>query len=313
MGLRMKRRKKGQDIHGWLLIDKPIGIGSTPIVSKLRWLLEARKAGHAGTLDPQASGLLAVAFGEATKTIFYMAEGVKTYHFTMRFGQETETDDAAGHVTKEYDFRPQDQDILRALSAFEGDILQVPPRYSAVKYAGKRAYALARMGEDFTLLPRALKVKRFVMRARPTRDYASFELICSKGGYVRAIARDLGRSLGCGGHVVALRRVHCAPFAIAQALDWQSVCSENKGGQKIKAHLLPLESGLVSLPEWACDSAAAKKLENGNPVLISGISEKSLDRLEGLTIWVSYRARACAIGRVSDKIFHPKKVIHAHD
>nr|MCU0910835.1 tRNA pseudouridine(55) synthase TruB [Paracoccaceae bacterium] len=185
----MARHRKGRDISGWVLIDKPAGITSTAVVGKLRWAFDAKKAGHAGTLDPAATGLLAVALGEATKTIPYVTDALKAYRFTVRFGAATDTDDAEGAVIATADQRPTDDQVVQALHAFCGQIQQVPPRFSAVKVAGERAYDLAREGEEVALEARPLWVESLTLVARPDPDHAEFEMICGKGGYVRSVAR----------------------------------------------------------------------------------------------------------------------------
>ncbi len=208
----MGRRKKGRDIHGWLVVDKPAGISSNAVVNKVRWAMDAKKAGHAGTLDPEATGVLAVALGEATKTVPYITDALKAYVFTVRLGQATNTDDAEGEVILESDARPSDEDIQAALAQFTGDIMQVPPKFSAVKIDGERAYKLARDGEDVEIAARPLWVEELVMVSRPDADHVTLEMTCGKGGYVRSIARDLGEALGCHGHVRNLRRIWSGPF-----------------------------------------------------------------------------------------------------
>ncbi|MFN3294840.1 MAG: tRNA pseudouridine(55) synthase TruB, partial [Gemmobacter sp.] len=196
----MGRAKKGQPVSGWLVVDKPAGVTSTAVVGKVRWALDAQKAGHAGTLDPDATGVLAVALGEATKTVPYVTDALKCYRFVVRFGAATATDDASGAVLETRDARPDDAQIVAALDGFRGDIRQVPPQYSAVKVDGARAYDLARDGEAMDLAARPLHVARLDLVARPDADHAELEMVCGKGGYVRAIARDLGQVLGCLGH-----------------------------------------------------------------------------------------------------------------
>ena len=201
----MGRRKSGRDISGWLVIDKPAGMTSTAVVNKVRWAFDAKKAGHSGTLDPEATGILAVALGEATKTVPFVTDALKAYRFTVRWGAATNTDDAEGEVIDTSDERPTAQAINAALNAFVGDIEQVPPAFSAVKIDGERAYAKARAGEDVTLAARPLFVESLTLVSQPGSDHAEFEIVCGKGGYVRSIARDLGEALGCFGHVVTLR------------------------------------------------------------------------------------------------------------
>ena len=215
-------RKKGRDVSGWLLVDKPAGVGSTDVVGRVRWALDAKKAGHAGTLDPDATGLLAVALGEATKTVPYLTDALKAYDFTVAWGAETSTDDAAGEVLRRSDARPAAEAIEAALPAFRGEILQVPPAVSAVKVDGARAYDLAREGEDLDLAARPLWVESLTL-LECGAETARLEMVCGKGGYVRSIARDLGRTLGCLGHVATLRRVWSGPFDVEQAVPFDRI------------------------------------------------------------------------------------------
>ncbi|MEO6299055.1 MAG: tRNA pseudouridine(55) synthase TruB, partial [Paracoccaceae bacterium] len=197
----MGRVKKGRIVSGWLVVDKPAGITSTSVVNKVKWAFGAQKAGHAGTLDPAATGVLAVALGEATKTVPYVTDALKCYRFVVTFGAATSTDDAEGEVVETSASRPSDAEILAALGGFRDEIQQVPPQFSAVKVDGARAYDLAREGEEMDLAARPLWVERLEMIGRPDADHVELEMICGKGGYVRSIARDLGRLLGCLGHV----------------------------------------------------------------------------------------------------------------
>ena len=203
----MARGKKGRAVSGWLVVDKPAGITSTAVVNKVKWAMDAQKAGHAGTLDPAATGVLAIALGEATKTVPYITDALKCYRFMVNLGAATTTDDAEGAVIAEAALRPSDAEIEAALAAFRGDIQQVPPQFSAVKVDGERAYDLAREGEAMDLAARPLWVERLEMLSRPSPDQVELEMVCGKGGYVRAIARDLvpawvvwGMSRGCGGN-----------------------------------------------------------------------------------------------------------------
>jgi len=208
----MARRRKGNPIHGWLILDKPSGIGSTPLVGKAKWALQAQKCGHAGTLDPLATGVLALAFGEATKTVQYVMDGDKSYRFTVRWGIATNTDDAEGEATDTSDIRPTREQIEAAIPQFIGEIQQIPPAYSAIKINGERSYALARKGETPELSARPIRMDALALIKQPDADHAIFEMTCGKGGYVRAIGRDLGHSLGCLGHITQLRRTRTGPF-----------------------------------------------------------------------------------------------------
>ena len=214
----MARRRKGRDISGWLVVDKPAGPTSTTVVNKVRWALNANKAGHAGTLDPDATGVLAIALGEATKTVPFITDALKAYEFTVRLGVSTNTDDAEGEVLETSDLRPDDETIKAALTRFIGDIQQVPPQFSAVKVDGQRAYKRAREGEAMELAARPLWVESLLLTDRPDADHVTLEMVCGKGGYVRSIARDLGQILGCLGHVRELRRTWSGPFEANDAL-----------------------------------------------------------------------------------------------
>jgi tRNA pseudouridine55 synthase len=298
----MGRRKKGRDISGWLVIDKPAGITSSAVVNKVRWAFDAKKAGHAGTLDPDATGLLAIALGEATKTVPYITDALKAYAFTIRLGQATNTDDAEGEVILESDLRPTKDDIIAALPGFMGDIMQVPPKFSAVKIDGERAYKLARAGEDVQVEARPLYMESLTLKARPDADHATLEMVCGKGGYVRSIARDLGEVLGCHAHVRELRRLWSGPFDVADAVSLEAV-EEGAKTPALDAYLLPLETGLADLPELPTTSEGAAKLRNGNPGLVM-----ASDADYGDEAWASFEGQAVAVGRYKAGELHPSRV-----
>ncbi|MEE9427569.1 MAG: tRNA pseudouridine(55) synthase TruB [Paracoccaceae bacterium] len=300
----MARRKKGRDISGWLVVDKPAGITSTAVVNKVRWAFDAKKAGHAGTLDPEATGVLAIAFGEATKTIPYITDALKAYRFVVRLGQSTNTDDAEGSVLLESDARPTDGALAAALPDFVGDIMQVPPQFSAVKIDGERAYKLARDGEDIDIAARPLFVESLEMTARPDADHVELEMICGKGGYVRAIARDLGAELGCFAHVVTLRRVWSGPFEVAQGVTLQHV-EDLARTPELDALLSPLEEGLVDLPELIAGAEGAARLKNGNPGMVL-----TSDAEYGDQAWASYQGKAVAVGVYKSGELHPSRVFN---
>jgi len=201
----MARRRKGRDISGWLVVDKPAGWSSNAVVNKVRWAMQAKKAGHAGTLDPEATGVLAVALGEATKTVQWVMDGEKAYRFTVRWGEERDTDDAEGEVIETSDKRPTREEIETVLPRFTGEIQQLPPKFSAIKVKGERAYDLARDGEEVKLKPRPVEIHDLALVGMPDADTAIFEAACGKGTYVRALARDMGRALGCLGHINQLQ------------------------------------------------------------------------------------------------------------
>ncbi len=297
-------KRKGRDISGWIVIDKPAGPTSTAVVNKVRWAFDAKKAGHAGTLDPAATGVLAVALGEATKTVPYVTDALKCYEFTVRFGAATNTDDAEGEVTATSDTRPSDAEILAALRAFTGEILQVPPAFSAVKIDGERAYAMARAGEEVELAARPLWVEELALVARPDPDSAVLSMTCGKGGYVRAIARDLGQKLGCLGHVETLRRTWSGPFDAAEGVSLAKI-EELARTEALDALLLPLETGLADLPEARCTQIAAERLRHGNPAEVIATEAEFGDEA-----WASHQGRAVAIGTYRAGMLHPTRVIN---
>lgn len=291
-------RKKGRDVSGWLIVDKPAGVGSTDVVGRVRWALDAKKAGHAGTLDPDATGLLAVALGEATKTVPYLTDALKAYDFTVAWGAETSTDDVSGEVLRTSDARPDAAAVEAALARFRGDIMQVPPSVSAVKVDGARAYDLAREGETVELQARPLWVEELeLLEAR--EDGADLHMVCGKGGYVRAIARDLGRALGTFGHVVGLRRVWSGPFDVEQAVPFDRI--DRASIDDLDAALLPVESAL-ELPQVQATDAGAARIMNGNPGQVIGHAEF------GTEVWVSHEGRAIGIGRYMGGEVHPSRV-----
>lgn len=298
----MARRKKGRDISGWLVVDKPAGLTSTAVVNKVRWAFDAKKAGHAGTLDPDATGILAVALGEATKTVPYVTDAMKAYAFTVRLGQATNTDDAEGEVIGTSELRPTDAEIAAALPGFEGDIMQVPPAFSAVKIDGERAYAKARAGEDVDLDARPLYVESLTLIGRPDAEHVDLEMICGKGGYVRAIARDLGQTLGCLGHVTQLRRLWSGPFELEDAVTLDDVEAKARTPE-LDELLLPLEAGLTDLPQLPTTAEGAARLRNGNPGMVI-----SSDAAFGDTAWASYQGEPVAVGIYKAGELHPTRV-----
>lgn len=299
----MARRRKGNPVHGWLVVDKPVGVGSTDVVSKARWALRAQKAGHAGTLDPLASGALAVAFGEATKTVPYVMDGAKCYEFTVGWGRATTTDDLEGDTLHTAPTRPSTDAILAALPAFRGDIMQVPPVYSAIKVDGARAYDLARAGEVPELAPRPLHVAALDL-LESTPDAARFAMTCGKGGYVRSIARDLGQMLGCYGHVIDLRRLSTGPFHVADAVPWEVFDAVRAGEAELD--LLPIATALDTLPRFDLHDSEAMRLRNGNAVEARGVV---LDY--GANCWGALDGAPVAIGTYRAGMLHPSRVLLA--
>jgi len=298
----MGRKRKGRDISGWLVVDKPAGMTSTSVVNKVRWAFNAKKAGHAGTLDPDATGVLAVALGEATKTVPYITDTLKAYTFTVRLGQATNTDDAEGEVIAQSDKRPTDDEIKAALGQFVGDIEQVPPKFSAVKIDGERAYKLARDGEDIELAARPLWVEELVMTDREDEDHVTLEMTCGKGGYVRSIARDLGEALGCHGHVRELRRIWSGPFDAADGLSIEKI-DEMAKQPELDSYLRPLEQGLEDLPEVKATAEGTVRLRNGNPGMVL-----ASDVEYGEECWASFDGEAVAVGVFKAGQLHPSRV-----
>ena len=300
----MARKRKGRDISGWLVVDKPAGVTSTAVVNKVKWALQAQKAGHAGTLDPEATGVLAVALGEATKTVPYITDALKAYEFCVRLGQATNTDDTEGEVVAQSDARPGDDEIKAALGRFVGDIMQVPPKFSAVKIDGQRAYALAREGEEFEVAARPLWVEELIMAGRPDADHVVLEMTCGKGGYVRAIARDLGEVLGCHGHVAWLRRVWSGPFEAKDGLSLDEI-DRLAHSPELDTYLRPLEEGLADLPMVTATPEGAARLRNGNPGMVI-----ARDVEYGEECWASFEGRAVAVGRYKAGELHPSRVFN---
>jgi tRNA pseudouridine55 synthase len=267
-------KKQKRDIHGWLVLDKPVGMTSTHAVSVIKHLFAAKRAGHAGTLDPLASGCLPIALGEATKTVPFVVDGRKTYRFTVKWGEERDTDDAEGCVVATSDQRPGRAAIEALLRRFTGTIEQVPPRYSAVKLGGERAYDLARDGETVEIAPRQVMIHHLELVEIPDLDHAVFAAECGKGTYVRALARDLGRALGVFGHVCALRRDRVGPFGEADMIPLEqvkSLCHRAAAGEGHFADtLLPIETALDDIPALAVSPADAARLQRGQAVLLRG-------------------------------------------
>lgn len=300
----MARRARGAPVNGWLTLDKPLGVSSAQAVAKARWALRAAKAGHSGTLDPQATGVLAIAFGEATKTIPCIEDALKGYRFTVRWGAATATDDTEGAVIATSAARPTAAQIEGAAPRFTGDILQTPPTYSAVKVDGARAYKLARAGAAVELAARPLHVARLALVDLPDADHATFEMVCGKGGYVRAIARDLGAALGCLGHVSALRRLWTGPFRIEDAIAFDKL-DEIRHSGAIDAHLAPVSTGLDDIPALAVTARDAADLRLGRAVAGAGG-----DLSEGCDAWASLDGAPVAIGVWRAGLFHPRRVLN---
>jgi tRNA pseudouridine55 synthase len=305
----MARRRKGLPIHGWLVLDKPQGMTSTQAVSRVRHLYSAQKAGHAGTLDPLATGVLPIAFGEATKTVPFAVEGNKQYRFTVRFGAATDTDDADGTIVATSDRRPTLPEIEAALRSFVGEISQVPPRYSALKVGGARAYDLARDEEDFELAARPALIESLTLIDMPDPDHCVIEARCGKGTYVRALARDLGIALGSLAHVTELRRTRVGPFAEEAAISLaklQELGHSAAGRDALLSVLQPVETALDDIPALAISGQDAARLKRGQPVLLRG---RDAPILKG-PVYATSRGTLVAVGEVSQGELRPTRVFN---
>ena len=270
----MGRKRKGLPVHGWLIVDKPLGITSSGVVGKVRRLFNAAKAGHGGTLDPMASGILPVAFGEATKTVSFVMDGIKVYRFTIRWGESRTTDDAEGEIIQTSDVRPDEAAVREALKSFVGDIEQVPPAYSAIKVDGKRAYDLARNDIAVELKPRTIHIERFELTDMPDQDHATFEVVAGKGSYMRGLARDLALSLGTCGHISALRRLKVGPFDEKVAISLDKLESLGHSAP-LDEHLLSVETALDDIPALALTEEEARNLQHGRGVSILPVANRS--------------------------------------
>jgi tRNA pseudouridine55 synthase len=303
-------RRDKRDVHGWVVLDKPVGMTSTQAVSIVKRLFSAKRCGHAGTLDPLASGCLPIALGEATKTVPFVMDGRKLYRFTVAWGEERDTDDAEGRATERSDRRPAEAEIRAALPAFTGTIQQVPPRYSAIKIAGERAYDLARDGEIVELAARPVDIARLELTAIPGPDHAVLEAECGKGTYVRSIARDLGRGLGCFGHVSALRRVAVGPFSEETMIlleQLEAMCDRAAAGEASLADaLLPVETALDDIPALAVGGADAARLARGQAVLLRG---RDAPNFRG-TVYVTASGQLLALAEVDRGEIVPKRVFN---
>jgi tRNA pseudouridine55 synthase len=305
-----QRKREKRDVHGWVILDKPVGMTSTHAVSIVKRLFSAKRAGHAGTLDPLASGCLPIALGEATKTVPFVMDGRKAYRYSVRWGEERDTDDAEGLVVATSDARASADMIRKLLPQFTGSIEQVPPRFSAVKIGGERAYDIARDGETVDLKARTVDIHRLELVAVPDPDHAVFEAECGKGTYVRALARDLGRLLGCRGHVSALRRTAVGPFTEQDIIPLErleSLCHRAATGELSLAQaLLPVETALDDIPALAISKADAARLQRGQAVLMRG---RDAPVFRG-TAYVTASGRLIALAEVDRGEIVPKRVFN---
>jgi tRNA pseudouridine55 synthase len=308
-GRQQKKRDK-RDVHGWLILDKPVGMTSTHAVAVVKRLFSAKRAGHAGTLDPLASGGLPIALGEATKTVPFVMDGRKRYRFTVCWGDERDTDDSEGRTVASSDQRPSAEAIRALLPRFTGVIEQVPPRYSAIKIQGERAYDLAREGETVELQARQVEIHELALTEQEDMDHSVFEAECGKGTYVRSLARDLGRLLGCYGHVSALRRTACGPFDERDMIpleELEAVCHRAASGEgNLADALLPVETALDDIPALAVTRADAARLHRGQAVLLRG---RDAPNLSG-TVYVTVGGRLLALAELGNGELIPKRVFN---
>ena len=308
----MGRRRTGRPIHGWIAIDKPKGISSAHAVARVRRITGAAKAGHGGTLDPLATGVLPIALGEATKTAAWAMAGDKTYRFTLRWGESRDTDDAEGAVTGSSEARPAAAEVLSVLDRFTGDIVQRPPRYSALKLDGRRSYDLARAAVDFELPERVVAVQTLVLIDMPDADRAVFEMRCGKGTYVRSLARDLALALGTVGHAEEIRRLAVGPFAEADSipLDKLETLVHSVPAQE---YLLPIEAALDDIPAVPVSELQASLLRHGQAVRISARERCVIaaeDVVEGDTVIAMAGGMLVALARVENGAIRPTRVIN---
>ncbi len=297
--------RKGRDISGWIILDKPLDLGSTPAVSRVRRLFEARKAGHAGTLDPAASGVLPIALGEATKTINFLTNATKVYEALVVFGAATDTDDAAGAVLRTSAKRPTDLEIKQAIPQFVGAISQMPPQYSALKIEGRRAYDLARQGETVALQPRQVQIDAIDVLDRPDADQLRLRVTCGKGTYIRALARDLAQHLGSEGHLGALRRTQVGNFSIQDAIGLEKLMDLGHSAADLAAMdrlLIPLEASLDDIPAFLVDLEQTRQLRHGQPV------RAAMDDCQ--MAWAQHENQAVALGHIEQMVFYPRRIFN---
>ena len=297
-----RKRRKGNPIHGWVVLDKPYGVGSTPMVGKVRWLFSAAKAGHAGTLDPLATGILPIALGEATKTVPFMMDAAKSYIFEITWGETRSTQDAEGDVTDVSDVRPTEAEITAALPQFRGNIEQVPPKFSAIKIDGKRAYDLARAGETVEIKSRPVRVDRFALTAM-TKDTATFDVDCGKGTYIRSLARDLAAAVGACGYVSVLRRTRVGPFTLEESITLDEL-TQMCDIARVSEGLLSVSTALDDIPVLAVTEQDAIDLKHGRGITAP---PHLLNREHVRTEWDGVLIALC---RPHDGILVPKRVFN---
>ena len=306
-----RRKPRGRPLDGWLIIDKPPGLTSTDVVNRVRRAFDAQKAGHGGTLDPLATGVLPIALGAATKTVPYVMDGTKLYRFTLRFGEARDTDDADGQVTATSDVRPADEQIRAALPRFRGNIMQIPPVFSAVKIAGERAYDMAREGRAPVLEPRPARVDSFELMERPDPDHAIFEVASGKGVYMRSLARDLAQACGTLGHIAALRRLRVGPFTEQQAIALDQLRAADDTAPASPDLLLPVATALADIPALPLTEAEAAGLRHGQAislVALMGRIPPAADPNGGLAR-AMVGSRVIGLCRLEDGLLKPERLL----
>jgi tRNA pseudouridine55 synthase len=316
----MPRRKKGTAIHGWVNLHKPVGVTSTQAVGKIRRALNAQKVGHGGTLDPLASGVLPIALGEATKTVNFIQDALKTYRFTVAWGEQRSTDDAEGDVLQSSDNRPSLKDVESVLSHFIGDIEQIPPQFSAIKIEGERAYDIARDGDHADIKSRPVYIESLGILQHEA-DKTVFDCTCGKGTYVRALARDMGQKLGCFGYISALERTKVGPLTLKDAISlefFEKMIDNPDQERDLSDVVLPLQTVLDDIPVLAVKDMEATRLKHGNGIAL--LSRPDLARLEAIGInWkaddkttalVTYNNRALAMVEINGAKLQPVKVFN---
>ena len=307
----MGRKHRGKAIHGWIIIDKPGGLSSNAVVGRVRRLTGAAKVGHAGTLDPMATGVLPMALGEATKIVSYLMDGAKAYRFTVRWGEQRDTDDAEGEVVATSDARPAKEQILVVLGNFIGDIEQVPPVFSAIKIEGKRAYALARADQAPEMKPRTIHIEDLKLLSVVDADHAEFEAVSGKGAYMRSLARDLGTALGTVGHIVQLRRIAVGPFDEKQAISLDKLESLRHSAP-LSEYLLPVETVLDDIPALALTETEARKLSQGQAIPVLPVASRSpLKNIgQGDVVRVMAEGRLVALAKINGGEIRPFRVMN---
>ncbi|MCH7831828.1 MAG: tRNA pseudouridine(55) synthase TruB [Proteobacteria bacterium] len=307
----MGRKRRGKAIHGWIIIDKPGGLSSSAVVGRVRRLTGAAKVGHAGTLDPMATGVLPMALGEATKIVSYLMDGAKAYRFTVRWGEQRDTDDAEGEVVATSDARPAKKQILAVLGNFIGDIEQVPPVFSAIKIDGKRAYELARADQAPEMKPRTIHIEDLKLLSMVDADHAEFEAVSGKGAYMRSLARDMAAALGTVGHIAQLRRIAVGPFDENQAISLDKLESLRHSAP-LSEYLLPVETVLDDIPALALTETEARKLSQGQAIPVLPVASRSpLKNIsQGDVVRAMAEGRLVALAKINGGEIRPFRVMN---